>query len=367
MENLLNSLKISTMIMLTLGLAQAQVAPSTDTLNTMASSDWIALPILYYTPETKLAIAAGGLYFFRDGTDATRARPSAIAATIEYTQLSQMKFELSPDISLLKGEYRLTGHIGYSKFPAMYYGSVNGTIVEERYTPQSTYVNLSIQKSVGPHLTAGCMVTYSTRQMMAVEPAGVLGAGDILGSRGGFTSGTGVTLTLDERDNSFFPTSGRYYEGSYTAYRKMLGSDYTFNRWKADVRDYYPVGVSQVIAVQRYVNIVEGDAPFHELPTFGGKEILRGYADGYYRDKNVLALQVDYRVTPLWWRLGFAAFASVGEVAANMDRLSLANVQYSAGFGVRYLLIEKEKLSLRFDWAWGKGSSGFYITINEAF
>jgi hypothetical protein len=79
---------------------------SSDTTGKATSADWIVLPILYYTPETKLAIAVGGLYFFRDGTDATRAHPSGIAATIEYTQLNQMQIELSPDISLLNGEYR---------------------------------------------------------------------------------------------------------------------------------------------------------------------------------------------------------------------------------------------------------------------
>jgi outer membrane protein assembly factor BamA len=337
------------------------------TSGTTASSDWIALPILYYTPETKLAIAAGGLYFFRDGTDATQAHPSGIAATVEYTQRSQMQFELSPDIALLNGEYRLNGQIGFRKFPATYYRRVHDSLIEERYTPQTTYFRMSLQKSVAPNLTAGCTVTYSSERMATVEPGGVLESGELLGSRGGVTSGTGITLTLDDRDNSFFPSSGRYYEGSYTTYQKFAGSDYTFNRWKVDLRDYYSVGTSQVIALQRYAGIVTGDVPFQNLSVLGGKEMLRGYAEGSYRGKTMVAVQLDYRVTPVWWRLGFAAFASVGEVAESVDRLSLADMQYSAGFGVRYLLIEKEKLSLRFDWAWGKGSSGFYITINEAF
>ena len=354
-------------LVLVSGLAQGQVQPSSDTTGHTTSADWIVLPILYYTPETKLAIAAGGLYFFRDGTDATQAHPSGIAATIEYTQLNQMQFELSPDISLLNGEYRLNGQVGFRKFPAMYYGRVSNLAIEERYTPQTTYVRLNLQKNIASHLTAGCMVTYSNQRMTALEPGGALESGEILGSGGGLTSGIGATLTWDDRDNSFFPSSGRYYEGSYTTYQKMIGSDYTFSRWKADCRDYYPIGKSQVIALQRYVSIVTGDAPFQNLSTFGGKEILRGYPEGYYREKNMLAVQMDYRVTPLLWKLGFAAFVSVGEVTARVDRFSLANVKYSVGFGVRYLLIEKEKLSLRFDWAWGKGSSGMYITINEAF
>lgn len=349
------------------GLAQGLAQTSTDSAQAMAASDWIVLPILYYTPETKLAIAAGGLYFFRDGTDATRARPSAIAATVEYTQLSQMQFELSPDLSLLNGGYRLNGQLGFRKFPAMYYGKVNNVAVEERYTPQTTYLRLNLQKNIAPRLTAGFSFGYSNQRMIEVEEGGLIASGEILGSRGGVTSGVGVTLTLDSRDNSFFPSSGRYYEGSYASCQKIVGSEYTFSRWEADLRDYYPIGNSQAIAVQRYVSIVTGDAPFQSLSTLGGKEILRGYPEGLYREKNMVALQLDYRVTPVWWRVGFAAFAAVGEVASRVDQFSLANAKVSVGIGLRYLLIEKEKLSLRFDCAWGQGSSGFYITINEAF
>lgn len=355
------------MAMLMSGPALGQTQPSIDTTGTMVSSDWIVLPILYYSPETKLGVAAGGLYFFRDGTEATRARPSAIAATAEYTQLSQMQFEISPDLSLLNGEYRLTGQLGFRKFPATYYGRVNNRVVEERYTPQTTYLRLNLQKSVTSRLTAGISASFSNQRMIEVEEGGLIASGDALGSRGGITTGIGIMLTSDCRDNSFFPSTGSYYEGSYTTYQKGLGSAYTFNRWKADLRNYYSLGASQVVAVQRYISIVTGDAPFRDLSTVGGKEILRGYPEGLYRDKNMVAFQVDYRVTPLWWRLGFAAFAAVGEVASRIDRFSVANAKYSVGVGVRYLLIEKEKLSLRFDLAWGNGSSGFYITINEAF
>lgn len=346
---------------------QAQDMSPVDTTQDLASSDWIAMPILYYSPETKMAFGAGGLYFFRDGTAATRSHPSAIGATVEYTQLNQFQFELLPDLSLLDGKYRIEGQAGFRKSPAAYYGRMNGRVVEERYTHQTFYARLNFQRQIASYLTAGCVATYSNRRMMQVEEQGILARGNVVGSKGGVVSGIGATIRLDTRDNSFFPTSGRYYEGSFMTFQKSLGSAFTFNRWSADLRDYYSVGATQVVAVQRYAGIMTGNVPFQNLSMLGGKDILRGYSEGYYNDKNVIAVQADYRVSPIWWKLGFTMFAAAGEVAGRVDRFSLAAIKCSAGFGVRYLLIEKEKLALRVDCAWGQGSSGFYITINEAF
>lgn len=39
----------------------------------------------------------------------------------------------------------------------------------------------------------------------------------------------------------------------------------------------------------------------------------------------------------------------------------------SYGFGFRYLLDRKEGINLRFDFGYGKNSSGFYFTAGEAF
>jgi hypothetical protein len=92
---------------------------------------------------------------------------------------------------------------------------------------------------------------------------------------------------------------------------------------------------------------------------------MRGYLEGRYRDKNLLVVQTEYRF-PLVWRFRGALFAGVGDVAPRLDRFTLDALKPSYGLGLRYLIDPVEKICIRFDFGFGRGTSGFYFTANEA-
>src|SRR6056297_2422846 len=94
---------------------------------------------------------------------------------------------------------------------------------------------------------------------------------------------------------------------------------------------------------------------------------LRGYSTVRYIDDHVAAIQLEYRAAPLLGRIGFAAFAGMGDVFGNLDELQLKRLKLSAGIGIRYLFSRNEKINIRVDYAIGKDSSGDYIDLNEAF
>ena len=93
---------------------------------------------------------------------------------------------------------------------------------------------------------------------------------------------------------------------------------------------------------------------------------MRGYARGRYRDREVAAVQAEYRM-PVAGRFGVAAFAGAGTVAPTMAKLPSGSVLPSFGGGVRWLLLPKQGTTVRVDYGVGKGSSGLYIAFNEAF
>ena len=94
---------------------------------------------------------------------------------------------------------------------------------------------------------------------------------------------------------------------------------------------------------------------------------MRGYFEGRFRDKNLLALQAEYRL-PLFWRFGLAAFAGAGKVADAFAELNSGGIKYSYGAGLRYLFSKREKIQVRLDVGFdGKGGSAFYFSIFEAF
>ena len=93
---------------------------------------------------------------------------------------------------------------------------------------------------------------------------------------------------------------------------------------------------------------------------------MRGYYEGRYRDKKLLAMQTEYRI-PIIWRFGAALFAGAGDVAPALSKFNLSSVKPSYGFGLRYLFDPVEKMCIRIDFGFGKGTSGMYITANEAY
>jgi outer membrane protein assembly factor BamA len=313
-----------------------------------------------------LAAGATGGYYYRPAGSDTSSRPSTLGASLIYTQKKQIEIGLGVDLYWKKDAHHFSGGIGYSKFPDTFYGIGNNTAEEmaEDYTPQTFELGLSFQKTVRPGLYLGIHYQFSNTKMLEVEENGLLAKGDIPGSEGGVISSAGLGVNRDTRNNIFYPSSGGFYEFSVSLSRSAIGSDFDFTAYGLDLRKFIPLFSSHVLAFQGAMTVITGAPPFQSLSELGG--ILRGYAANRYRDKNLIAGQVEYRM-PLWWRFGLVGFAGYGDVADKVSHFERNSFKYSAGWGIRYLLIRDEKLNLRFDFGYGQGSAEFYINITEAF
>ena len=144
-------------------------------------------------------------------------------------------------------------------------------------------------------------------------------------------------------------------------YRDFLGSDYEFTRHNLDLRHYFPIRPSHTLAFQGVLNVTTGDVPFQKLSSLGGQNIMRGYYLGSYRDKNMVALQMEYRVIPVWWRLGLVGFLGFGDVSDSVKSFEIGDFKYSAGLGLRFQFDPEERINIRVEYAFGRDSSGGYI------
>jgi outer membrane protein assembly factor BamA len=202
--------------------------------------------------------------------------------------------------------------------------------------------------------------------MVETEENGALAAGDVTGSGGGTLSGLGGWFNRDTRDNIFYSTQGSLCEISGAYYAGALGCDFDFGRYGLDLRKFFSMGERQVVALQSLVVATSGDPPFQMLAQLGGDRVMRGYYNGRFRDRHAAVLQAEYRVK-VWWRIGAAAFAGVGDVAHRPADFRIEDFKYSLGGGLRFLLSRQEGMNLRIDSAFGDGTSGFYITLGEPF
>jgi outer membrane protein assembly factor BamA len=334
----------------------------------LKKTGFIFIPAVFYTPETKIAGGASALFYFRNSGSASDKRPSTINPTVIYTQRKQMILQLTWELYMKNGLYRLNGNAVYMKYPDKFYGIGPNTIqsMEESFTPRNAIVQIILRRKLMESIYAGVLYHFQDTKLQEIDPDGALAQKLIPGSSGGTVSGTGVMFDWDNRDNIFYSTSGGYFEFVAAFARKAIGSDFIFNQYNLDLRHFISITNAQVLAIQGYASLLNGNVPFQSMSKVGGASLLRGYYEGRYRDKNLAMIQAEYRFMP-WQRFGFTAFAGLGDVSDRISHFELDRLKYSVGGGFRYVFNPEEKLNLRVDLAYGKNTSGLYLTIGEAF
>ena len=147
-------------------------------------------------------------------------------------------------------------------------------------------------------------------------------------------AGLAGVVTYDSRDNTIAARSGGYARLLVRRYAESMGSDFGFTRAELDLRRFRTLGGDHVVGVQGVWSATSGDVPFYRMPELGGQNLLPGFYQGRYRDRQLLAAQAEYR-TPSWRRMGLVAFAGAGEVADGLDGFTLSNIHAAAAGGRR--------------------------------
>jgi hypothetical protein len=325
------------------------------------------MPIFFYTPETDFAFGAA-VQFTRRDLAHQGGRPSVILPVFIYTLKKQTIAQLNLDLYLARDVWHLTTCLTYTRFPNSFFGIGNDTREEdeEYFTRRSRSIQLDLERLIRPHLYVGLRTEYDDYRIGDTESGGLLDTGTIRGSGGGIVAGAGFMLTWDSRDDLFYPVRGVYARYSNRWYGPSSGSDFAFRDEGLDLRGYLPAPGGGALAGQVRVNLTSGDVPFHRLSNIGGANVLRGYFEGMYRDRAMAAVQLEYR-RPLFGRWGCAIFAGAGEVAPRIGDLTLGELKPAGGFGLRWQFDPREKVNLRLDLGYGRGFSGMYITVSEAF
>lgn len=349
---------------------RSEPATASDSV-TPSGSTIVPLPVAFYMPETKFGFGlAASYYMYGHEQRAERVLPSSIGFLGVYTTESQIIMSGVTDLYLRGGQVRLLGNMGYSKFPTKYWGIGNETpdTLEEDYTPKTCLLGGEIQWQVREGWYVGAVAQFGSRTLAEIADSGLLAAGDAPGANDGHLVGLGALGTYDSRNNTVNPTRGFYIQLRAVVHDGLIGSDWDYGLLTMDFRTYVPLAARQVLAVRALGEWSTGAPPFDRLPQLGGDVLLRGYYQGRFRDRNLRAIEAEYRA-PLWWRIGVVAFAGVGQVFGTLDDFRLDRSKASVGGGLRFLLDPKAGLNIRADygWAFDVGTGGFYLNIGEAF
>jgi outer membrane protein assembly factor BamA len=330
----------------------------------------LVLPVVARSIETSWSFGTAISGTFHINKKDSTIRTSNLQGLVLYSLKKQFIAAVNGTIYFPGEKYILSQQLSYSLFPDKFWGlgRMAPDSNAESYKFRQFYIYLHGQRALARHLFIGILYEYQRVTKIEYTPGGLFDKQNVQGRHGYQVSGLGASLTYDTRNDAFAPDKGVFLQGYFNHFAGFLGSDFSYTNYVIDTRGFIKTYKKQVLALQAYVFLNNGNVPLRSLASFGGASSMRGYYGGRYRDKDQVVLQAEYRV-PVYRRLGAVAFGGVGNVSNNCDYLGTKALKYSYGGGVRIALTRSERLNLRLDYGISRGgrSQGFYFQLGEAF
>ena len=330
----------------------------------------IAYPTLAYSPETRWEFGVSALYVYYAKQD-TSNRLSEINAFTFLTLESQYGLWIDHALYSDQSKWFFLGRLRFQRFPLLYYGIGPNTPEEEiaQVDANSIAVRERVLRNIGGNLYLGTWFDYQRLGDVSFNTLTNEPIDFPRGSNGSTNFGLGLGLVYDNRHNVLNVREGFFGETGFLHYDNSWGSDFPFTQFFLDARYFYPTTRNQVIAAQIVANSTWGEVPFNQLSLMGGESMMRGYYLGRYRDKTLLATQVEYRFLPFPFskRWGAAAFVSTGGVSPSPREINLGDWVVAGGAGVRFLIFPSKDIFTRLDVAFTEEGPGVYFFIGEAF
>lgn len=174
------------------------------------------------------------------------------------------------------------------------------------------------------------------------------------------TSGLGLNLEYDSKDNFFFPREGYAANIEYLWFDESIGSDYNYQTVLAQGQGYYPLSEQFTFVVAGEYNLLSTDtrllpktlkpyADLRGLPAFKYQGNYTGTAQG----------QLMWHIDPRWTALLFGGVGVYSDSASEF----WDNPTPAGGTGIRYLMARRYGLHAGVDVAFSEEDSAFYITV----
>jgi hypothetical protein len=177
------------------------------------------------------------------------------------------------------------------------------------------------------------------------------------------TSGAGLTVEYDSRDNFYSPTDGLKYEFNYLWFDDVFGSDVDYTLAELTALNYFKITDHWRTAIRVEANYIDSD---QILPPYATPYIsMRGIPAARYQGQSVALseLEVAYRIN-LRWEL--SAFAGIGKASDSFSDFSDSDSRVSKGAGFRYLIARRYDFNMGIDIAKGPEDTVFYIQAGSA-
>ena len=374
--------KVLSLLILIAGLQAAQAQPRLpkfirrmllDKYSSRKASFFL-LPVFSSAPETGVELGASALYSFYSDTAYRSTRVSNIFGYASVTTKHQQHLSLSSSYWAPGNTTHYSVAVSYINFPFDFYGIGNNTLKanRDRVSEKRLKLNFGEEKRLGRYLYIGYVLGGYNYRYRDEQQGGIFNSAAVQYPQGGAGLLAGPSLTFDSRNNNTYTTKGTLV----TSYLNVMHGVGMANRYEGaffniEFSQFIPLAKRLVLGLDiQNQNLLGGQSPFYLLPALGSDELMRGYYNGRYRDRNFIAGQAElrYRVTD---RFGLDGFAATGEVFHSSFDFNGLKPDY--GGGLRYFFDVEKGLTLRIDYGIGQKllneprQSGLYLSLGEAF
>ncbi|WP_032802838.1 BamA/TamA family outer membrane protein [Vibrio sp. HENC-03] len=176
------------------------------------------------------------------------------------------------------------------------------------------------------------------------------------------TSGLGLTLEWDSRNNFFSPTLGYNYKAEFLWYNDAFGSDYEYEQLDVEGINYWELAEDWSLALRGQYKSLYTEERF--LPPASYPDIeLRGVARNRYQGDETLSVetQLTYQWNTRWSTNVFGGFG----YASTEESLFENDAEYAYGVGFRYLIARRYGLQAGMDFAFSDEDSAVYFQVGS--
>ncbi len=177
------------------------------------------------------------------------------------------------------------------------------------------------------------------------------------------TSGIGLTIEYDSRDNFFSPSQGLKYELTSLWFDETVGSDIDYILTEFSALHYLKLDKHWRAAFRVEINYANAD---DFLPPYATPYItMRGIPAARYQGKSVAMSELEFNYQfNLRWAVN--AFAGIGKSSNDLSDISSSASRISKGVGFRYLIARRYGFNMGIDIAKGPEDTVFYIQAGSA-
>ena len=324
--------------------------------------NWAPVPTIISNPTLGTGLALALIYMHPQKEGDTSGRSDITGVAGMYTDTDSWATGLFHSGSYVNNRLRASAALFYADFDLKFYGIGNDSPIRDHpinynaritfFAPKFLFNFPSKNWFIGP--VYRLMKFENSFDFSAVLP----GLPEIIIPTQ--TAGLGLAVEYDSRDNNMWASTGSWFEMEISDYDEYLGGDFDYQKIKGHFVQFIPLVDQFTFAYRLDGTLINGEPPFYDLANLN----LRGFPHGLYSDKVSASaqVQINWQFLRRWIAM---AFGGGGRVSDDISAITSETTRWAGGVGTRFILNEKQKLTIGVDVTFGEGEYGIYIQMGN--